>query len=173
MQYGYQIKVKNTHDLLLRGLRYFLGDKAVWLPEYDQIADWMSDNKGKGLLCVGGCGRGKTVICQRFLPLVFQRLLRLNYNCYDASQMLEQMEDIKESWAVCIDDIGSEGRFMVYGDEKKPLWEIIDHAEKNEHLLVLTTNLNIDELENKYGVRTIDRLIAITRLVAFKGDSLR
>ena len=30
-----------------------------WLPEYDEIADWMSDTQGKGLLLMGSCGRGK------------------------------------------------------------------------------------------------------------------
>ena len=170
---GYQINIENARDLLMRGMRYFVGDRFEWLPEYEEIADWMTDNKGKGLLCLGDCGRGKTVICQKFLPVIFRNVLHFNYNVYDATQMLEYLEDINESWALCIDDVGSEDRFVVYGNEKRPFQNIIDHAEKNNHLLVVTSNAEFERLQERYGTRVIDRLVAITRLVVFKGKSYR
>ena len=44
---------------------------------------------------------------------------------------------------------------------------------KKGKLLILTTNLSIDELREKYGERTVDRLRAITKTVLFTGESLR
>ena len=32
------------------------------LPEYEQITDWMTDTDGRGLLLIGDCGRGKSIV---------------------------------------------------------------------------------------------------------------
>ena len=58
-----RIQIPNAKELLQQGLQYFLGDSAQWLPCYDEIAAWMTDNQGRGLLCMGNCGLGKTLIC--------------------------------------------------------------------------------------------------------------
>ena len=47
------ITVPDAKDVLWRGLNYFTGGKAQWLPEYDQIVQWLTDNRGRGLLCHG------------------------------------------------------------------------------------------------------------------------
>lgn len=49
----------------------------------------------------------------------------------------------------------------------------MDEAEKRGKMLMLTTNLSLDEISQKYGERTMDRLVAITRRVKFEGTSLR
>jgi DNA replication protein DnaC len=72
-----------------------------------------------------------------------------------------------------IDDVGVESEQVNYGTRRLLFNEIIDEAEHNKNVLILTTNLNIEELEAKYGARTIDRLRAITTPVIFKGESLR
>ena len=64
------IRVANAKERMQKGLQHFLGDKAQWLPDYDEIADWLSDNKGRGLLLVGISGLGKSVICQKILPVL-------------------------------------------------------------------------------------------------------
>ena len=60
--------------LLMQGLAYAIGPDVEWLPEYEEVARWLSDNQGKGLLCIGNCGRGKTVITRDVLPLLFKPL---------------------------------------------------------------------------------------------------
>lgn len=71
------------------------------------------------------------------------------------------------------DDIGTENLSVKYGEKRLSFAELADEAEKKGKLLILTTNLSIDELREKYGERTIDRLRAITRTVLFSGESLR
>ena len=63
-------RIDDAEVLLKRGLKHFIGDDYKWLPEYNEIVEWLSDNKGKGLLCMGNCGRGKTVICLNILSAV-------------------------------------------------------------------------------------------------------
>ena len=72
-----------------------------------------------------------------------------------------------------IDDIGTEDNLNSYGNKRMPFAELCDAAEKKGKLLILTTNLSIDELTQRYGDRVVDRLIATTKAVPFTGDSLR
>ena len=43
------INLENARDVLKRGLKFFVGEDAQWVQEYDDIADWLTDNKHKGL----------------------------------------------------------------------------------------------------------------------------
>lgn len=72
-----------------------------------------------------------------------------------------------------IDDIGTEFLSVKYGEKRLSFAELVDEAEKKGKLLIVTTNLSLSELQQKYGERTLDRLRAITTPVVFKGDSLR
>ena len=41
------IAIPNAKDVLLRGLNYFTDGKARWLPEYEQISQWLTGNRGR------------------------------------------------------------------------------------------------------------------------------
>ena len=41
------IQIPDAREQLMTGIRYYMGDKAQWLPDYEQIADWLTDNKGR------------------------------------------------------------------------------------------------------------------------------
>ena len=69
------IAIPDARHMIKRGLETFIKGEIVWLPEYEEVARWLADNQGKGLLCIGNCGRGKTVITRDVLPLLFK-----NYN---------------------------------------------------------------------------------------------
>ena len=51
-------------------------DKTVeyfqWLEEYYHIKSWMMNTEGKGLLLMGSCGRGKSVIASGVIPVLFR-----------------------------------------------------------------------------------------------------
>lgn len=94
-------------------------------------------------------------------------------SCYDAQQMNADLDVVKQKHIIYVDDIGTENLSVKYGEKRLAFAELADEAEKKGKLLILTTNLSIDELREKYGERTIDRLRAITRTVLFSGESLR
>ena len=58
-----EISIPDAKNILWSGIKYFTKEKARWLPEYEEIASWLTGNDGRGLLCFGNCGRGKTLIC--------------------------------------------------------------------------------------------------------------
>lgn len=168
------IRIPNAEDLLRRGLNYFTSNKAVWIEQnYRPIVEWMTDNKGKGLLMMGGCGLGKSLIGMRILPLIINAFCRKIVNCYDAQDLNVKPDDVLQKHLVYIDDIGTEGISNIYGNKRIPFSELCDAAEKKGKLLIITTNLDVSSLSEKYGERTIDRLRAVTKLVPFFGDSLR
>ena len=166
------IAIPDAKNLLWRGLDYFTG-KAEWLPEYEEIVTWLSGNNGRGLLCHGNCGRGKSLICWKIIPLLLNHYCRKIVSCYDAQQMNADIDGVKQKHIIYIDDVGTENVSVKFGEKRLAFCEIVDEAEKCGKLLMLTTNLSLDEISQKYGERTMDRLVAITTRVKFKGDSLR
>ena len=167
------ISIPDAKNVLWAGIKYFTGEKAQWLPEYLEIANWLTNNQGRGLLCFGNCGRGKTLICGKSLPLVLNHYCRKVVSCYDSQQMNAELDSVKQKHIIYVDDIGTENLSVKYGEKRLAFAELTDEAEKKGKLLILTTNLSIDELREKYGERTVDRLRAITKTVLFTGESLR
>lgn len=167
---------KSLHQskvLLFSGLNYFTNNMAVWQPEYNEVAKWLVDNKGRGLLCLGNCGRGKTLICGKIIPILLNDRCNKVVSCYDAQQLNANLDAVKQKHIIYVDDIGAEFLSVKYGERRLSFAELVDEAEKKGKLLIVTTNLSLSELRDKYGERTVDRLRAITTPVVFKGDSLR
>jgi DNA replication protein DnaC len=168
-----KIAIPDAKAALWNGLRYYLGDKAEWLPCYDEIAEWLSGNDGRGLLCYGSCGLGKTVICGKIIPVLLNHYHRKVVSIYEADSMNSHIDSVKEKHILYIDDIGTEGESVKYGERRMAFPEIVDAAEKKGKLLICSTNLALADLKAKYGERTTDRLKAITRQVLFTGNSFR
>ena len=167
------ISIPDARGYLERGLAYFVGERYTWLPEYEKVAQWLSNNNGKGLLCFGNCGRGKSVICGKIIPLLLNHYHHKVVSCYDAQTMNNDIDDVKRKHIIYIDDIGIENVSIKFGEKRLAFPEIVDEAEKKGKLLIITTNLSLAEIEQKYGERTKARLIAIVDNVLFKGKSLR
>ncbi len=173
-----QISIPNAEKRLRGGLQYVVnmksGCNAEWNEHnYRPIVDWMTDNKGKGLLMFGGCGLGKSVIGMYILPLLIKDVHKKVVNIFSAQELNKKIDEILKLHIIYIDDIGTEDNLNSYGNKRMPFAELCDDAEKKGKLLILTTNLSIDELTERYGDRVVDRLIAITKAVPFTGDSLR
>lgn len=173
-----QISIPNAEKRLRGGLQYVVnmksGCNAEWNERnYRPIVDWMTDNKGKGLLMFGGCGLGKSVIGMYILPLLIKDVHKKVVNIFSAQEFNQKIDEILKLHIIYIDDIGTEDNLNSYGNKRMPFAELCDAAEKKGKLLILTTNLSIDELTQRYGDRVVDRLIATTKAVPFTGDSLR
>lgn len=173
-----QISIPNAEKRLRGGLQYVVnmksGCNAEWNEHnYRPIVDWMTDNKGKGLLMFGGCGLGKSVIGMYILPLLIKDVHKKVVNIFSAQELNQKIDEILKLHTIYIDDIGIEDNLNSYGNKRMPFAELCDAAEKKGKLLILTTNLSIDELTERYGDRVVDRLIATTKAVPFTGDSLR
>lgn len=176
-----RISIPNAEQRLRAGLDYFVdkyscgeNNHAEWIEKnYRPIVEWMTDNKGKGLLITGSCGLGKTLIAKHILPLLIRDSCRRVINIFTAQELNTKIDEILKLHTIYIDDIGTESVSKIYGNVRCTFSELCDAAEQRGKLLIMTTNLTASELEEKYGERTLDRLRAITKFVAFSGKSLR
>ena len=169
------IHIDNAKLLLCNGLKYYCGESAVWQPEYEEVAEWLTDNKGRGLWLCGECGRGKTLIGAKILPVLFNfyHFPRKIISLYDAKDLNSKFDDIVKKHIIYIDDVGKESVDVNYGNRNLRFPDIVDEAEKKGKLLMFTTNLSQEKMVEKYGERTVDRLRAITKKIVFRGKSLR
>jgi len=141
------------------------------LPEYKEIFEWMTDSKGKGLALFGSVGRGKTVINSFIIPVLFYN----KYNKVLTPQIAEKLtiESLKNKWAYCIDDIGTEEIVNDYGNKTDMVSYAINDAEHYLKPLFLTSNLTEKEMIQRYGIHLFDRIKRLCKIVVFTGKSLR
>ena len=176
----YHIRIDNARKRMEDGLHYFLKDQAQWLPGYDKIADWLFDNKGRGLLCVGTTGRGKSLLCQQILPVILGNGGR-PIASIAATDLKSRLDELLHEKIVIIDDLGKEPR-KYFGNVDNSFFELCNNAERTGNLLIITTNLSTtpsdralypDSIQERYGAEVLDRLKSITRMVRLEGESLR
>lgn len=170
------IEIKDAKNVLKETLKAFLeheGKKSYWLKEYDEVANWLSDNEGKGLFMFGNCGRGKTLLGRYVIPAILLMHEQKIVNCYNAQEMNTKIDEVLKKKIISIDDIGTEEILVQYGNKRLAFLEVIDAVEKEGKLIILTSNLNHEQIIEKYGERTMDRIIATTKRVVFTGKSLR
>lgn len=168
------IHIPNAEQRLMSGLNYFTNNTAKWSEKnYRPIVEWMEDNHGRGLLMTGNCGLGKTLIGMRILPLLINDTCHKIVSIYKAQELNERPDEVLGKHIIYLDDIGTENISNIYGNKRIPFAELCDMAEQKGKLLIVSTNMDIPHLTEKYGERTIDRLRAITKYIPFVGNSLR
>lgn len=172
------IHIDNARERLEDGLKYYLKDKPVtWLPGYEHIVRWLTDNDNRGLLCFGYSGVGKTLICQKILPILIGRPVV----SVRATDLHDRLEELKQQRIVVIDGLGNEPR-KHYGNTDQSFYELCDNAEHTGNILIITTNLSTntvddphypDSIKNRYGEEVFTRLKAITHTARIEAESLR
>lgn len=184
----YHIRIPDAAKRLRDGLHYFLKGKEQWLggtDGYDGIASWLSDNKGRGLLVVGAPGLGKSLICQKILPVILGNGGR-PIASVNAKDLHASLDELKRERIVIIDDLGKEPR-RHYGDIDNSFFELCNNAERTGQLLIITTNLSTtpmppdhpnarlypDSILARYGQEVISRLRATTAVVEILGADMR
>lgn len=151
-----------------------------WLPEYEEVLDWMIDNKGKGLFICGNCGRGKTTIILGVIRPLFTALGK-HLPGYHASVLSSKTIESDEwnymkyrKWKFSyLDELGTERAVNDYGEKFEAFNEIINMAEQNLDIMIISSNLSPDQFLQRYGDRTMDRINRLCKIVEFKGESLR
>ena len=169
------IQIPNAREAFVYSMKQFLYDKEfIWIPEYEEVVSWLTDNKMTGLALFGYNGRGKSLIARNVIPLIFFHYFNKAFRIYDAVEMNKYIDEILRYRMVVIDDIGTEDIFNEYGTKRCTLFELLDKSEKTNTFVILTSNLNKDMFIEKYGLRTFERLKATTTRVFFKKEeSLR
>lgn len=146
--------------------------EPVYIPEHDEIIDWMTDTKGKGLILVGDCGRGKSSIITGVIPVIFNMKFKKLIFPKAATDLIEAKNYLQD-YFFCIDDVGTESIKNNYGEKSEVFVSVMDNAERYFKPVFLSTNLTGQQIIDRYGKRTMDRIVRLCRIVKFKGESFR
>lgn len=147
-------------------------DTPVHIPEHDEIIDWMMDTKGKGLILVGDCGRGKSSIITGVIPVIFNMKYGKLIFPMPATEMLNAKNLLQTSF-YCIDDVGTESIKNNFGEKSEVFASVMDDAERRFKPVFISTNLTGQQIIDRYGKRTMDRIVRLCRIIKFKGNSFR
>lgn len=173
---NFRINIPDSLKILDDALTVFLkikNETYTRLPEYAKVAEWLEDNQGRGLFLYGNCGRGKTLLARYVIPAIMLRYYGKVVGVYDMNEVNTKIDEVIKRRFISIDDVGTESESVVFGERRMAFSEIMDAAEKRGILLIISTNLNHDDIKKRYGDRVFDRIVATTKRVAFQGQSLR
>ena len=174
----FQFSIPNAKEELQNALKAVgeaMGENLKWLPEYDKIAEWMTDNKGKGILMYGVVGRGKSIMLRYVIPMIFRAKLTRIVTIVDCANQKLNIDEITQRKIIALDDIGAEpSQRKDYGTDRNVVIEAITKAQDNtDTMIIATTNLSATELRERYGERIFDRIVYLCCRVPFNGKSMR
>jgi DNA replication protein DnaC len=165
-------KKEELKEMFIKAFKHYDRTIDVYnhLPEYDEIIDWLSDTKGRGLMLMGECGLGKSTILNYVIPAIFRTKTNKSMKSIPAKE-LKEIERSDASFII-IDDLGTESIKNDYGTKIDAVSDAISYAEDSSKTLLITTNLAKKALKARYDERTLDRLRKC-KVVVIKGESFR
>ncbi|MDT0293551.1 ATPase [Mesonia ostreae] len=169
--FGPEFKIYDEDkDILLKLCSYFIKDKEN-CKKYEIDID-------KGILLSGPVGCGKTSLMKllkHLVPLQRPYLITPCRNIVFGFNHLgyKIIEDYGDSSSICFDDLGVEPMGRHYGKDCNVMGEVL--LSRYELFLETklkikthaTTNLNAEELEERYGDRVRSRMRELFNLIAF------
>jgi len=164
---------KDDHDILLKLCTYYIQDAAG--------CNKLGIDINKGILLSGPVGCGKTSLMKllpHFVPHVKQyeiipsRNLTFQFN----NVGFKIIEQYGNNNFYCFDDLGVEPTGRHFGKDCNVMGEILlsryDLFTKHKVKTYITTNLNAQELEERYGNRVRSRMRQLFNLIAFNTETV-
>lgn len=148
-----------------------------------QFADNILSKEQKNLLFIGNTGLGKTFlsncIAKRVLqngnsviyqtaPIFIDKIMKLSFS-FDEKDKL-QYEKIYDVDLLIIDDLGTE---TITNNKYTELFKIINTRLTKNKKILISTNLTLNQLFERYDERIISRLIGEFNICKFIGEDIR
>lgn len=170
------ISIKDADKIFwdaLDRLLVYMGEDPVHSDDYNGVIEWLTNNNRKGIILMGSVGRGKTLIARFIIPLILNKVLGKTVSFHSMCKLntLKDIQEVMKHKIIVLDDLGVENIVNEYGNKIDAFSMIVDEAEKENKLLIITTNLNKKLLLEKYKPRSYDRLMSMCKLVIFKNNS--
>lgn len=167
------LNIDISKELFLAYFGAIISRDVVWNDSYLQIIDWMKQNANKGLFLYGAHGTGKTILARYVLPAILLEHQRKVVRYFDMGEAARNIDEVMKNKIIALDDVGTESVTFEYGNKRLAFAEIMDRVEKDNKLVIITTNLDGKQLEEMYGRRTYERVVATTKRVLIQGKSNR
>jgi DNA replication protein DnaC len=139
----------------------------------EQVINYLENTNGKHLCLLGSCGTGKTLLATKIIPLLFSANFQKIFKVIKACDLSERLQEAKSYPFVVIDDFGTESTAVNFGNKVEAFNEVIDSVEGRKCFVVVTSNLDANQIKQKYGVRTYDRLRGLFKVIQVNEKSMR
>ncbi len=116
------------------------------LPEYDEVIDWMHDTRGVGMLLIGDCGRGKSIITTGLVPVLLLGMKGFSVYAVHADELNRPypfafstmgmdpkttcLDYLTRSPCPILDELGVEPMINDYGERYEGFNRIINAADR-------------------------------------------
>jgi DNA replication protein DnaC len=176
---GYKLKeeenivIDNAHEKI-ETIGKILLENFVMLEEYKHIADFFQKGtNGRSLALIGGCGTGKTFFLTKIMPVLLK--LERNKHCtiIKATELADNLHGYMRQNYLVVDDIGTEEDANNFGNKKHQFAEWVNSVEYRDCFSAISTNLNGEQIKQKYDQRTYDRIKGNFKVILFKNQSFR
>ena len=180
--YGKEIAAKNPNDYAIC--------QTTTERVFEAIEKWQSSPKS-GLILAGNAGNGKTTIA-RAIFLAAQRYAEQNFTGAEKARNLPAWATAKQVVGVVeagkddvysrfeakqilfIDDFGEEATDANrFGNIKTPMIDLLEERYFRKSATIITTNLSMEAIKEKYGARVEDRLKEMCAVIGFNEKSFR
>ena len=168
--------------------RKFICDDAT-KANVKALSDFLTSDSHKfGFMMIGNCGNGKTTLLYAFQNLL-NYMTRNDYvdkeyglRIVDAKEIISTVRDethkqikaIRQAPMLAIEDLGRESTEVLdYGNAYSPVIDILEYRYNEQLFTAFTSNLDVDELTNKYGKRIADRFREMFAKIVFKNTTYR
>ena len=133
------------------------------------------------LMFIGNTGLGKTHLSLAIAGVVIEKGYGVIYgslsnilskieNEHFSSNSTSTIDSVCNCDLLIIDDLGTEFSTPF---TRSTVYEIINHRQLNSKPTIISTNLNIDELEKAYTQRVVSRICGKYRCFEFLGNDIR
>ena len=160
-----------VHDLEIIGKLIGVEIKLTNLIQL--VSSFFENTNGKHLCLLGTCGTGKTLLATKIIPLIFCTRYKKIFKVIKACDLNDRLQEAKEYPFVVIDDFGTESTAVNFGNKVEAFNEAIDSVEGRKCFFVVTSNLDANQIKQKYGVRTYDRLRGLFKVIQVNEKSMR
>ena len=153
----------------------------------NQASSWLLSTDKFGLLICGSPGNGKTTLMKAIIDAVnfadvhdengkvcrvyikdakeITRLCKTDYNEYKRCMMYDML---------AIDDLGCEPTEVVdYGNIINPVIDLLSYRYNEQLFTIVTTNLQPQQIREKYGDRLADRFNEMMDRIIFRNSTYR
>ena len=151
-----------------------------------KAAKWLTGDYKPGLLLYGGVGNGKTTLAKaicRTIGILYDSAYstdRKGVCRISALEVAKQASNIeaftrlKSQELLFIDDLGTEpANIKSWGNDISPVTELLYSRYDKLQFTLITSNLNDEELQERYGLRIADRMAEMFEKLHYSNRSYR
>lgn len=186
------------NEVLSRTTMFETKDNVVYTNTM-KVAEWLvSPKKRVGLMMMGEVGTGKTtmlkavcdtinLLCEsaqendgRYCPTL-SGMYSKPISIVKAKQIVETKNNDEQRYKMmnkvdllAIDELGVESvESKSYGNVSEPLIDLLSERYDRQLCTIITTNLNLASIGERYGDRVLDMFNEMFRIISFKNESYR